>query len=963
MRSNQQTPLAAYVAKRTLQSRSVLDQPDKVNAIFVAGKHRGEASGGEATELLAKALHPQLEDYGIRVEYVRLGEPPHVASEYVNISSDQMVLPPYVADVALREFEKEGAQPAITYLANWIRTGDGKAKIPYSTVTAVDSTARLGPLFREDGQPLKLADDQIALNSWAANDMAEQGRQLQTGDAIELVFFEPESTHGEAKEQTAKFFLADVVKIAQPGQPPTPATDSHFTPEVPGLTDKESIENWNPPFPYDARRVRATPPNNQDDQYWKNYKATPKAFVSFAAGKRLWSSRFGAITTIRIPADASDAADNVATRLRDAIAPAELGFLFRPIKRQALAASAGTTPFAGLFIGFSFFIIAAAVMLVALLFQLGIEQRASQIGVMLAVGLRRTLTGKLLSREGLIVAAVGGLAGIGLGIAYAWLMIAGLNSPAWWGQAIASPFLTLHLDNPLTFVIGLLSGVIIAWVTILWCVRRMRNLPIRNLMTGRTSETESLGAKRRRFPVAEIVSALLLISAIGLFVLATTLSGEAQAGAFFGGGAAILTAALLFNWARLRHGTSRAAIAGGGWPLARLAMRNAQRNPGRSTLTIGLVASATFLIVAISAFRIAPSEKGTGGFDVIAESTRPILPDLNTPAGRRELRISGDADVALADSEIISLRVKGGDEASCLNLYQSTQPRILGVTPSMVEYVSRDDTADFAWADTAAETPEEEANPWRLLEKPLPVKQNIVPVVIDKNTAMYGLHLGGVGSEFEITDDGGQKITFHIVGLLDNSILQGNLLIGEQDFRRLYPGISGRRMFLAKSKLVKPDRLIAALEGSLAEQGMDATDARLRLRDLLAVQNTYLSTFQSLGALGLLLGTFGLATVQLRSVLERRGELALMRSAGFRRTRLAQMVMLENIVLLVGGLLTGLIAALLAVLPHWWVGGAAVPLGDLAIYLGIVLVVGIVSGLAAVAATLRAPLLGALRGN
>jgi ABC-type antimicrobial peptide transport system permease subunit len=169
-------------------------------------------------------------------------------------------------------------------------------------------------------------------------------------------------------------------------------------------------------------------------------------------------------------------------------------------------------------------------------------------------------------------------------------------------------------------------------------------------------------------------------------------------------------------------------------------------------------------------------------------------------------------------------------------------------------------------------------------------------------------------------------------------------------------------MFLARSEL-PPGKLVEAMEGALSDQGLDAVESRVRLQDLLDVQNTYLSTFQSLGALGLLLGTFGLATVQLRSVLERRGELALMRAAGFRRRRLAEMVMIENAVLLAGGLCVGLLAALLAVLPHWWAGGAEVPLADLAIYLGIVLIVGLVSGLAAVRATLRAPLLAALRGG
>ena len=86
-------------------------------------------------------------------------------------------------------------------------------------------------------------------------------------------------------------------------------------------------------------------------------------------------------------------------------------------------------------------------------------------------------------------------------------------------------------------------------------------------------------------------------------------------------------------------------------------------------------------------------------------------------------------------------------------------------------------------------------------------------------------------------------------------------------------------------------------------------EASEQLAQFLAVQNTYLSTFQSLGGLGLLLGTVGLAVVQLRSVLERRGELALMRAEGFQPSRLVKMVVFENAVLLVGGLAVGAIAA------------------------------------------------------
>jgi ABC-type antimicrobial peptide transport system permease subunit len=153
------------------------------------------------------------------------------------------------------------------------------------------------------------------------------------------------------------------------------------------------------------------------------------------------------------------------------------------------------------------------------------------------------------------------------------------------------------------------------------------------------------------------------------------------------------------------------------------------------------------------------------------------------------------------------------------------------------------------------------------------------------------------------------------------------------------------------------------LESALAEEGFDVVDAREQLAQFLAVQNTYLSTFQSLGALGLLLGTVGLAVVQLRSVLERRGELALMRAAGFGSRRWIRMVIGENAVLLVGGLAVGCVAAAVALIPQWAPHGASVPWRALGILLGTIAVVGIVAGWLATRRQLAAPILPALRGD
>jgi ABC-type antimicrobial peptide transport system permease subunit len=86
-----------------------------------------------------------------------------------------------------------------------------------------------------------------------------------------------------------------------------------------------------------------------------------------------------------------------------------------------------------------------------------------------------------------------------------------------------------------------------------------------------------------------------------------------------------------------------------------------------------------------------------------------------------------------------------------------------------------------------------------------------------------------------------------------------------------------------------------------------------------------------------------------------------MRAAGFRRRRLAELVTIENAVLLVGGLGIGIAAAAVAVLPHFFGGGASLPLESLIATLALVLSVGLLAGLIAVRATLGADLVPALR--
>ncbi len=686
MNPSQRTPLVAFTAAETLQS--MVEQPGKVNAIFVAGRSTAAPSQA-ADDALAKAFQPTLADYGLSIAIHKSG--------YAQATSNRMLIEPAAAAAIHKAFAHQRPQDIFTYLANTIAAG-GK-EIPYSTITAIDfqSEPPLGPFNSTDGAAIgPLTDDEIVLNSWAAEDLG-----AKPGDEIEITYFEPESTHGEVREGKQKFRLKEIAALEGL------AADPDLTPQMPGVTDQLAIGDWDPPFPFDSRRVR-----NQDEEYWDLHRTTPKAFVSLAAGRRLWNSRFGDTTAIRFAPPSGATPESLAAQVQ--LDPPQLGFRFIPLKRLGLAAASGTTPFDGLFLGFSFFIMIASLLLVALLFRLGIDQRAKQIGILRSVGIGARKVTAILAGEALIVAAIGSLAGVIAGVGYAWLMLAGLNTL--WLGAISTPFLQLYV-TPISLVIGFFSSLIVSLATIAWTLWRCRRVPARRMLAGQMSEGGAL--TRRAAGISRVAAIVLLVLALVVAASALGLEGVAQAGAFMGSGALVLAAGLTWIWSRMKRGAGGSLATAGNLSLARLALRNGARNPGRSTLSIGLIAAAAFLIVALGAFRLDPAAagngqaSGSGAFSLVAQSDQPIYQNLSNAEVRTDLGFSTADNDVLNRCTIMPFRVETGDDASCLNLYQPTRPRVLGVPAALVE------RGGFAWAASAATTDAERENPWLLLDKPL----------------------------------------------------------------------------------------------------------------------------------------------------------------------------------------------------------------------------------------------------
>jgi len=149
----------------------------------------------------------------------------------------------------------------------------------------------------------------------------------------------------------------------------------------------------------------------------------------------------------------------------------------------------------------------------------------------------------------------------------------------------------------------------------------------------------------------------------------------------------------------------------------------------------------------------------------------------------------------------------------------------------------------------------------------------------------------------------------------------------------------------------------------LSDFGFDVTSTTERLASFHRVENTYLSTFQALGGLGLVLGTVGLAIVLLRNVLERRREMALLRAVGYSARHFMLMVITENTFLVCCGLMTGTLSALLAIAPAFFSRSGHFSSLSLGLLLLTILVIGLIASIAATVAALRSPLLPALRSE
>ncbi len=891
LKNSQTAPYNIFLSIRQLNE--LMEFQGKANQLLISADLDAEA----VIEAVNNNLKP--EDAGLSVrEIKKTGE--------TEISTERVFLDDKIAETLK---SMPGAKPLLTYFVNEIdepqaaslelqasadasnsspsifTSSNPSPSIPYSFVSTLDSG---------------LSSNEIILNQWSANDLG-----VQPGAVIRLNYFQIGPLR-QLQIDSAEFVLKEIVPMKEPW------ADSTRMPYLPGLSDAGHCREWEAGVPINLDKIR-----DRDEEYWNTWKGTPKAYISLEAAEKLWSNRFGNYTAVRFPTE-QFSQEKYGQVFAKNISAADLGIIVEPIREQGLNAAKNGTDFSGLFLGLSFFLLAAAVVLTALLFRLNLETRSAEIGMLAALGFKQQQIRNFYLLEGLTVSLFGGLPGLVISVIYTKIVFRILNTL--WYEIVRTDVLTIQI-KPETLVLGLVISVMVSLIAIIVTVRRFQKQKTAELQ----KKTGSALKKGWRNLFDGLLWLLLLIAAV-IFVLQILSSGKLNTSMFFLSGALLLMGLLLAFRKILIHVETRKQITLHRSSLSKL---NLTRNISRSMTVVILFALGTFLVVSTGSNKLdlfanaQEKSSGTGGFMYFAETTMPVLYNLNNTQKRTEEGI-------YEDFNIVQFRKLEGDDASCLNLNRIKQPAILGVDPEAL-------AGRFSFASKINDLDAED--PWLALNQTF--DDGTIPAIADQTVIQWGLGMK-TGDVLLYQNEHGDTLRLKLIAGTAPSVFQGFIIISNKNFLKNYPTSSGSSVFLVDGPPEKEQAIGDELQSVFRDYGWEMELTAKRLVEFYSVTNTYLSIFLALGALGLILGTIGLAVILARTMIERRREIALMQAVGFYTSPIFRIITAEYVILLFAGVIIGFVTAIVATLPAFISTNTGVSIRTVAIVVGLILINGFI---------------------
>ncbi|MDR0295367.1 MAG: FtsX-like permease family protein, partial [Prevotellaceae bacterium] len=310
---------------------------------------------------------------------------------------------------------------------------NSQLSIPYSFITAVDyyKGQRLNP-------------NEIILSDYAAKRL-----NTKLGDTISISYFVSRQFK-TLIEDTVSLKVGKIVPLKDL------QSDNTLVAEFPGLSNVDRCTDWNSDLPINMNLI-----SDEDENYWRKYKNTPKAIVPYSTLASRWGNAYGSATALQV---------NDTNRLND-LRPEMFDIqLIYPRETGITAAKLGVD-FASLFLSLGFFIIISAAMLMMVPLSEMLFRRRNELNLLKATGFSQKRIFRLLWREAAPVVCFSAIVGVVVGLVYTYLVLFLLGN-VWKGATHTDGF-SLY-PNLLTIGAGMLVGIIFSMIVLCFRISKFK---------------------------------------------------------------------------------------------------------------------------------------------------------------------------------------------------------------------------------------------------------------------------------------------------------------------------------------------------------------------------------------------------------------------------------------------------------------------------------------------------------
>ena len=856
-------------------------------------------------------FRPVLDDYGFQFK---------VSEEFWTVSSNRLAMSEQERAALMnridelypdKKYTRGNVMTALVNKATVIKDGVSKEDSPYVAYSFLAAT--------DDVHVPLIKPGQVAITPWTAEEL-----ELAEGDLIEMEFYVPDPTIGKPvlkkREFEVRYILEDKALFY----------DSSWVPFIKGVSDKNSIQHWDISFSPDDKII-----NPEDEEYWDLYGTLPKFYISLDEARELFTTSGGAISSMRIWGLASPKSSDLAP------APHEVGWMFVPLKKILSLSAVSELDFTFFFVCISLTIIIFSLVLTVLFMRLNMNYRCKDIGMLQTVGWDVTPIRQTFIYENIIISAVGALLGVGVGLVLTAFAAAYLN---FFGlEIIGAPFIGVSLDFQ-----DLIPGALIGWlITFIVTVVSIRHL-------GKVRSIHRLqGIFDFPRPYEPRPGSGFAHTSLQLIFWIILLASAAAPMAWNMNSMKSLESVKLIP--RFIFIATAVALAMGIWSyyykLRRIPSStyssdfcNYVRHPWRSFVIMATGALMIFLIPSLSLFMYRTDRNDSitvhdnGGYCMVVKTALPVFDNIDNPADREALGFTAEHQKILQDVDIDQAMFHDGDDASLGNLYYPCSPRIIGVSPRMMN------NQFFAWKEAMIP-----ALPWEALWRkefafPLIQKEEftqdkdydakivktkmalltrVMPIIMDVQTMKNRYHLKGLDSGLILDYRPGREVQGRVVAVMDNDIFHGSIVTSDENLRQFFPETRGYRMFFVfypsdysqqdKSQQVQKIQQVrqALLEG-LEAYGPEIETVFESQNKQMEVHNSWVRLTQVWLLVGFGLGCLCYYPILRRSLLRSQSELANLYTMGFSLSQIRRIAILELIRPLSAGINTGTIATIAA---------------------------------------------------